>query len=287
MSQTPRAFVLVTALSALAIIFSEPALRAATPASGTVTAPSTTITFTGGPFAFTNQTGAPYQPPAPPVSPACVDPASPCDDFALTVSIPPNDNSVYFLQVDLHFANTASDFDLYLIDADGHTVDAISAKGAGVQESFRIQAPSGATTHYTVRVVPYDVTTAAGGDTYSATVSLSPRTAPPDPPEPLDQPTVPDVPRFQTYQSPTGIGNGAGEPSIGADWATGKTMFQAGLQTLRVGWDDCASPADATWENVSFSTTSEASLDAILFTDSRTNRTFSSQLGACPSNRTA
>jgi hypothetical protein len=31
---------------------------------------------------------------------------------------PPTDTTVHFLKVDLHFANLASDFDLYLIDAE-------------------------------------------------------------------------------------------------------------------------------------------------------------------------
>ena len=32
-------------------------------------------------------------------------------------------------------------------------------------------------------------------------------------------------------------------------------MFVAGLQTLRVGFDDCASPAKTTWEDVTAPTT--------------------------------
>ena len=210
--------------------------RSATPSSGTVSPSSTTLGFTGGPFDFFNQTGAPYEPPAPPVSPVCVDPASPCDDFALTVSIPASDSTIYFLTVELHFANLESDFDLYLIDADGITVDAISSNSTGVQEAFTYQVPTSATTQYTVRVVPYDVVTGAGGDTYSTTVALGHAMAPIEPP---DQPIVPGVPRFQTYQPPVGVGEDAGEPSIGASWTSGKTMFQSGLRTLRVGWDDC------------------------------------------------
>ena len=60
-------------------------------------------------------------------------------------------------------------------------------------------------------------------------------------------------------------------------------MFVASLQTLRVNWDDTASPAVATWTDVSAQNTSLVTLDPILFTDSdaganRTNRTFVSQL---------
>jgi hypothetical protein len=277
MSNAHRVFLL-----AIFLVISRPLALAATPSSGSVSPSATTLGFTGGPFDFTNQTGAPYVPPAPPVSPVCANPYSPCDDFALTVAIPPSDSTTYLLTVQLHFANAASDFDLYLIDADGTTVDAISANGAGVQESFTYQVPSSATTSYTVRVVPFSVATGAGGDTYSATVTLGHAVPPSAPPEPPDQPTVAGVPRFEIYQSPIGMADDAGEPSIGANWATGKAMFQAGLRTMRVGWNDCPSPSDTTWDDVSFTTTSTASLDPILFTDSATNRTFSSQLtGAC------
>lgn len=276
MSTTPR---LVIAAIGLAVCVSRSPSRAATPAAGTVSPSSTTLAFTGGPFDFTNQTGVPYVPPAPPVSPVCASPAAPCDDFALTVAIPPSDSTIYVLKVDLHFANLASDFDLYLIDPDGITVDAISADTAGVQESFSYQVPSGTTINYKVRVVPFDVVTGAGGDTYSTAVTLTHALPPIEPP---DQPTVPGVPRFEIYPAPIGMGDDAGEPSIGSNWATGKSLFQSGLRTLRVGWNDCSSPADATWDDVSFVSTSTASLDPILFTDPATNRTFSSQLtGAC------
>ena len=85
----------------------------------------------------------------------------------------------------------------------------------------------------------------------------------------------------QTYQNlvpPAGIATSAGEPSIGADWNSGKIMFQAGLETDRV----TINGATTTWENISSTATSMLSLDPILFTDSATGRTFVSQLaGAC------
>ncbi len=61
-------------------------------------------------------------------------------------------------------------------------------------------------------------------------------------------------------------------------------MYIASLQTLRVNWDDCASPAAPNWQDVSFPTTSTITLDPILFTDFGAgrfspSRTFVSQLG--------
>src|SRR5216684_2956456 len=81
---------------------------------------------------------------------------------------------------------------------------------------------------------------------------------------------------YAVYPNPNGVSGG--EPSCGVDWKTKKVMYQAGLTTLRVSFNDCTSPATAKWEDVSFITTSLASLDAILFTDRFTNRTFVSQL---------
>ena len=246
------------------IAFSAP--RAATPSSGTVSPSSPALTYTGGPFDLPNPTGDQGTPVV------CFGDLKPCDDFALTVSIPPE---LYFLRVSLSLANAAADFDLYLYDAAGNVVKS-STGGAGAQESFQIEPPPG-TNNFTVRVVPYDVATGSDGDTYSATVTLTATAPPPEPPA-----AMPGVPRYENYAGPPALGNDAGEPSLGLNWATGNAMFQAGLQTLRVGFDDCASPALATWENKSFATTSRASADPILFTDSRTNRTFVSQLtGAC------
>jgi hypothetical protein len=87
---------------------------------------------------------------------------------------------------------------------------------------------------------------------------------------------------FTIYHAPPGLsGSGdAGEPSIGSNWATGNAMYQAGLSTYRVAFDDAA--GTASWTDKSSTLTSITSLDPILFTDHSTNRTFVSQLdGAC------
>ena len=71
-----------------------------------------------------------------------------------------------------------------------------------------------------------------------------------------------------------------GEPSIGVDYATGKVMMQQWLTTARLSFNDRQSPPGITWEDVSSPLTQQASLDAILFTDNQTKRTFTSQLAA-------
>jgi hypothetical protein len=83
-------------------------------------------------------------------------------------------------------------------------------------------------------------------------------------------------PSFTNYAAPAGIGTDAGEPSLGANWNTGKVMYQAGLQTLRVDF----STTPPAWKDVSTTLTSQTSLDPILFTDHSTGRTLVSQLSA-------
>jgi hypothetical protein len=64
-------------------------------------------------------------------------------------------------------------------------------------------------------------------------------------------------------------------------------MYIAGLEVLRLSFDDCTSPSTVTWERTNQTISSANTLDPILFTDNdtgngenRTNRTFVSQLAA-------
>ena len=97
---------------------------------------------------------------------------------------------------------------------------------------------------------------------------------------------TPSAPSFTTYAAPASLSgaNDAGEPSIGDNWKTGTTMYQAGLSPFSVTWDDSTAPATPSWKDVSASLSngcpqgSTVSLDPILFTDHQTGRTFESQL---------
>ncbi len=91
------------------------------------------------------------------------------------------------------------------------------------------------------------------------------------------------IPRFQNYTPPSTASYNGGEPSIGVNWLTGKVMYLASFSAVRIGFDDCSSPARDTWTNTN--APSAASLDPILFTDHMRaqgdltpNRTFVSQL---------
>jgi hypothetical protein len=86
---------------------------------------------------------------------------------------------------------------------------------------------------------------------------------------------------FTVYPAPAGLAQDAGEPSIGVDWKTGATVLQSNTQTVKVAFDDTASPAKATWSDVSYPG-AVIGLDPILHTDHATGRTFASQLlAAC------
>jgi hypothetical protein len=116
-------------------------------------------------------------------------------------------------------------------------------------------------------------------------------------PTPTPAPAAgPDTPRYHNFAAPPGVGNSAGEPTLGAGRPNlpgqpasegGPTMYVAGLQTLRVSWNDCASPAGSLWEIKTAPTTPPVTLDPILYTDfgagrpntNNTSRTFVSQLG--------
>src|SRR5207302_10416922 len=119
-----------------------------------------------------------------------------------------------------------------------------------------------------------------------ATLTTAPRpTTPPPPPPP------PGAPAFVNYPAPDNItpapgsttsgAHGAGEPSIGVNWNTGKVFIEAGNHTLRVTFNDVFKPATASWEDKR-SPFARVSFDPILFTDDAhfggPNRTFESQL---------
>jgi hypothetical protein len=237
--------------------------QAATPSSGTVTAQTTSVTYSAGPFVVPNVTGA--------AGAVTCNTAAPCDDFKLTVDVPSTYASSYNLTLKIQWPNSAADFDMYVLDAGGNIVG--SAASSSDPEVAVIPAIRGT---YTVRVVPY----APLANSFSASVALTPA------PKPAT-PATGTAPGYANYQPPaaSGFGGDAGEPSIGANWKTGKVVFQSNTHTLRVTFNDSVSPATATWEDKSAAPpncTAVTGLDPILWTDSQLGRTIESQLLANP-----
>lgn len=183
--------------------------EAATPTQGTVSPTATSVSWTGGPFVAPNATGTAG-------TPTCTVPSS-CDDFALHVRTPAGYSDGHRLRIQVSWTNTAADFDVYLLDAAGAVV-ATAASSADPETV--LTAPT--TGDYKVRVVPY----APLGSSFTAKAGLTTVAAPP-------APGTEPRPGFANYRAPSSFtdSNNAGEPSIGTNFTTGATTYQAYLST--------------------------------------------------------
>lgn len=206
-----------------------------------------------------------------------------CDTFTLTVGGTTADWAGKLIRIKIEWQLPVTDYDLY-IHKDSNTGPVVASSGRGATsptdpltwEDTTIDPSSTGTGVYTVHAVYYLATAA---DQYHGSATIESKPAP----QPTPTPSTETAPDYTSYAAPPALGNSAGEPTIGVNWDTGAAMFVSSLQTLRIKWDDTASPAPATWDDVSAPTTSLTTLDPILFTDSdagpnRTNRTFVSQL---------
>jgi hypothetical protein len=234
---------------------------AANPASGTLSVSNPTLTYTSGPNLISN--------PSAQVGLNCAQ--LPCDNYALTVNLPASYEESHQIRIQISWTSPVEDYDLNVSNVGS------SGNSLGIPETVLAPAKSGT---YAIQVVPFLV----HGGTFTGTITLEAK------------PTLPPGggtvgtgigTRFETYVPPagSGLGQSAGEPSIGfgkpsAQYPGGRYMFVAALQTLRVSFEDCASPAKATWEDVTAPTTGLLTLDPILESDKDGHgRTFVSQLG--------
>jgi hypothetical protein len=193
-----------------------------------------------------------------------------CDVFTLNLTGSPTDYANLKLNIQIAWKVSTNDFDLYVHKGDlsGPVVGSSTNGAPSTAESVTIDPTTTGVGIYTVHVVDFSV---APGDNYQGTASIN---APETPPPPAKG----QAPTYSNYQSPSNMGNRAGEPSIGNNWNSGNVMFQAVLETLRVTFNTSVSPATATWQVKNGPNTSTTSLDPILFTDSKTGRTVVSQL---------
>ena len=234
---------------------------AANPASGTLSVSNPVLTYTAGPNLISN--------PSAQVGLNCTQ--LPCDNYALTIDLPASYEETHQVRIHISWTSPVEDYDLNVSNVGS------SGNNPGIPETVIAPAKSGS---YTVQVVPFLVQ----GGTFTGTITLEERPAPPPGGGTVG---TGNATRFETYNPPagSGLGQSAGEPSIGfgkpsAQYPGGRYMFIAALQTLRVGFEDCSSPAKANWEDVTAPTTSLATLDPILESDKDGNgRTFVSQLG--------
>ena len=275
-----RSIATVFVVLLLAIVFAFNGTSASTPSSATINPTATTpVTWVG-----TGTGGGTLNAPLGLVGgeDLCQEGLS-CDTFTLNVGGTPADWSGKLIRIRIEWLLPATDYDLY-IHKDSNSGPVVGSSGRGATsptepltwEDTTIDPSVNGTGVYTIRAVYYAATAA---DQYRGSASIETKPAQPPPPPPSTE----TAPRYQTYAAPPEMGNSAGEPTIGINWNSGRALFISGLQTLRTKWDDTASPAPASWEDVSAVNTSVRSLDPILFTDSdagshRTNRTFVSQL---------
>jgi len=264
--------------------------------SGILSPATPKLTFSAGPFVVPNVTeeegllglvGAGTNTPtcaSTPTLPGGALASDACDFYVLTVNaalVAAVDNlQISVSWPDQNNPTDQSEFDLFVYDSNNNPI-AIANIGVATPRVVTLPIPANGT-QYTVQVVPFN----PEGFSYTASIQLVPK------PTFTVPPPNPAAARFRTYLSPTGLGDNAGEPSIGVDWNPnvaslkhdtvnqgGVTFFQSGPNTLRVSFDDCSSPAGHLWEDVSTPLVQQFVLsDPIGFVDSTTGRVFSMDL---------
>jgi hypothetical protein len=190
-----------------------------------------------------------------------------CDSFTLNLTGAPTDYTNLVLSIQIAWKVGANDYDLYVHKGDlSGPVVASSANGApDVTEQVVINPATTGAGIYIVHVVDFTV---APGDAYQGKATIT------TPNNATDNQAKGNPPSYTNYQSPASMGNDSGEPSIGANWKSGNIMFQAIFDTMRVTFG-AGAPA---WALKDGPNTNITTLDPILFTDSKTGRTFVSQL---------
>ena len=247
----------VTFFLALSFALVFPAF-ASTPPSGTLTpANGSSITWSGGGIAgaTTDET-------------TCVD-GTDCDVFTVTLTGSPGNYQGLVLAISVAHSVSLNDYDVYVHKGtlSGPVIASATAGAPETSESVVIDPTLSGTGVYTVHIVDSAV---APGDPYSGVARIAtPAT---------DSQARGAAPTYANYQSPPGLGDGSGEPSIGANFNSGRIMTQAVFDTLQVSFNTSTSPATPTWLLKNGPNTSITTLDPILFTDSQTGRTVVSQL---------
>src|SRR5436309_12575646 len=211
----PRAFVAFLLCSAAGLLGM--LSFAATPPSGTLTDTSGPVAYTAGPFFVANPT---------PVievdsGPECFGSEQPCDDYALTVTLPSGYAAAHpnaSIKVTMSWTDNgsgASDYDLYIYkiprsdcnpndctSTDGSQAANYQSASSSNPEIATIRPLSDGTQKYTLVVVPYT----PGGESVNVSIELLPGSGSggggtgfggPDP-------TTPGVPRYHNFYAPAG-----------------------------------------------------------------------------------
>jgi hypothetical protein len=281
-----RLGLLIVAVVLAAVLAVLRSASAATPSSGRLTDTSGPVTYTAGPFVLPNQTPLP----AVDSGPECDNPAQPCDDFNLTVSLPSdyaeqNPNKlVRFSAAWTDNGTSQSDYDLYIYKGTVTSTDGSEAAFAQSASKADPEVTSipvfDSTQTFTVKLVPFQPT----GETVNVSIELVDGTGTGSGGGTLfgsATPTAAGVPRYQTLAAPddSSANAGSGEFNVGFDPKTGNIMENSWGDVFRVTPPELRNPAlpeagPAEWTDVSPSISSVATADPILVTDQATGRTF-------------
>ncbi len=198
----------------------------------------------------------------------CVD-GTDCDVFTVTLTGSPGNYKGLVLAISIAHSISLNDYDLY-VHKGSLTGPVVASSTSGIPETGEtvvIDPTVSGTGVYVVHVVDSAV---APGDAYNGIAAIAT--------PPTDSQAHGTAPTYANYQSPPGLGDSSGEPSIGANLNSGHIMTQAVFDTLQVAFNTSVSPATASWLLKDGPNTSFTTLDPILFTDSQTGRTVVSQL---------
>ncbi len=245
----------------LVVLLTSERSPAATPASGTISVGST-VSWDFAPVGGGTVINTGVQDICPPGI---------CDNFDLTVALPAPAITFYLtntakltIKYTWNSGMVPTDLDVFAISPKGADSGPGSpddtSTGPG-EEDLTLTDPIDGVWHIRSVASLAPIPTAAHA---VVTLTTAPRpTVPPPPPPP------PGAPAFVNYPAPedcstshpppnciqpsvgstTSGQHGAGEPSIGVNWSTGKVFIEAGNHTLRVTFNDVFKPATASWED--------------------------------------
>jgi hypothetical protein len=191
------------------------------------------------------------------------------------VTFPKNLSSRYdtLVRFSIHWKDTVgdnatNDMAVHLFGPDGKLV--ASSDGSQASEGINVTDRRGGT--YTVLVCSFQNPPTGTPYTGSATAYTV---------VPAAFPKAKGVvaPTYQQFSAPKGKSDNAGEPSIGANWRSGNTLFTSNTDEYVVKFNDAK--RTSTWTLVNDDITdpsNKISLDPIGFTDHTTGRTIVSQL---------
>ncbi len=245
---------MLCSLVVAAVIMVIPITRGANPASGTVSEANSRVTWTGQVKTPTGDSNC-----------GSANNAG-CDNFVVNFQTPSAGYGPYLLEIKLQ---PQGDWDMQVYGPNGNLLDG-SGNGPGALEIVTLINPAAGS--YSVAAAPFAPLAGTDGNSYAASAELKHYIV-----NTAAQGTDTNI-SYHNFAATGNLGNGAGEPSIGVNWKTGRAMFIALEQTLRVTFDDSTIPARATWEDKSFVLTNQITMDPILFTDRNTGRTIVSQL---------